>query len=302
MKELSIEQKAKAYDEALKVLHKYDGANIMFSQSLKEEMFPELAESEDEKIRKEIIIHFKAEQIRIKDQNRYVSWIAWLEKQGKKKSYSSETMNEKGDFDSGFTRMIEKEQKPNPVLDIEIPFGAKDSELQEASYYIPEGFYAEIEGNRIVIKRGKQTFTDTDNKFIRMRETKPKDISEFLDRLTTVEQEFLWEHIAKIRELDKEEQKSWSEEDEKNINFLYELLTDLQVKSTENEIKHGTNNRSEYYYNIKKWLKSLKPHSQWKPTDEQISLLEELVEDNNQRHFYNILRTLYEQLKKLREE
>ena len=40
-----------------------------------------------------------------------------------------------------------------------------------------------------------------------MRETKPKDISEFLDRLTTVEQEFLWEHIAKIRELDKEEQK-----------------------------------------------------------------------------------------------
>jgi hypothetical protein len=40
-----------------------------------------------------------------------------------------------------------------------------------------------------------------------MRETKPKDISEFLDRLTTVEQEFLWEHIAKIRELDKQEQK-----------------------------------------------------------------------------------------------
>ena len=29
MKELSIEQKAKAYDEALKVLHKYDGANII---------------------------------------------------------------------------------------------------------------------------------------------------------------------------------------------------------------------------------------------------------------------------------
>ena len=52
-----------------------------------------------------------------------------------------------------------------------------------------------------------------------------------------------------------------------------------------------------------KWFKKhVYPHSQWKPTDEQISLLEELVEDNNQRHFYNILRTLYEQLKKLREE
>ena len=55
MKELTIEEKAKRYDEALKVLHKYDGANIMFSQSLKEEMFPELKDSKDEKIRKELI-------------------------------------------------------------------------------------------------------------------------------------------------------------------------------------------------------------------------------------------------------
>lgn len=55
MKELTIEEKAKAYDEALKVLHKYDSANIMFTQDLKEEMFPELKESEDERIRKEIV-------------------------------------------------------------------------------------------------------------------------------------------------------------------------------------------------------------------------------------------------------
>ena len=61
MKELSIEQKAKAYDEALKVLHKYDGANIMFSQSLKEEMFPELKESEDERTRKEIVRFIRME-------------------------------------------------------------------------------------------------------------------------------------------------------------------------------------------------------------------------------------------------
>ena len=39
---------------------------------------------------------------------------------------------------------------------IEIPFGAKDSELQETSYYIPEGFHAEIESNRVVIKKGEQ--------------------------------------------------------------------------------------------------------------------------------------------------
>lgn len=57
---MTQEEKAKAYDNALKVLHKYDGANIMFSQSLKEEMFPELKESEDESIRKKLIGYFSS--------------------------------------------------------------------------------------------------------------------------------------------------------------------------------------------------------------------------------------------------
>ena len=78
MKELTIEQKAKAYDEALKVLHKYDGANIMFSQSLKEEMFPELKESEDDKTRSEIIRFI---QMEVEDEIVGNKWLAWLEKQ-----------------------------------------------------------------------------------------------------------------------------------------------------------------------------------------------------------------------------
>lgn len=82
MKELSIEQKAKAYDEALKVLHKYDGANIMFSQSLKEEMFPELKESEDEKTRAEIVRFI---QMEVKDEIVGNKWLAWLEKQAEQK-------------------------------------------------------------------------------------------------------------------------------------------------------------------------------------------------------------------------
>jgi hypothetical protein len=91
MKELSIEQKAHLYDEALKVLHKYDGANIMFSQSLKEEMFSELAESEDENTRKAVLKAFKI----FAEKQAYVGhclddidWdkcIAWIEKQGEQK-------------------------------------------------------------------------------------------------------------------------------------------------------------------------------------------------------------------------
>ena len=103
-----------------------------------EYIFPELKESENEKIREELLNAFQESEDSIHivlTPHRRESFIAWLKKQG--------------------------EQKPD----------------------------------------------DANNRFIRMRETKPKDISEFLDRLTTVEQEFLWEHIAKIRELDKEEQK-----------------------------------------------------------------------------------------------
>lgn len=86
MKELTIEQKAKAYDEALKVLHKYDGANIMFTQELKEEMFPELKESEDERTRKEIVQFI---QMEVEDEIVGNKWLAWLEKQAEQNSPST---------------------------------------------------------------------------------------------------------------------------------------------------------------------------------------------------------------------
>jgi hypothetical protein len=102
MKELSIEEKAKRYDEALKVLHKYDGANIMFSQSLKEEMFPELKESEDERIRKEIISALKYAN----HKGVYDKHIAWLERQGEQKVTYTTTM-ETGD--GGINALVTRE-------------------------------------------------------------------------------------------------------------------------------------------------------------------------------------------------
>jgi len=81
---MTQEEKAVAYDRALEVLHKYDGANIMFSQSLKEEMFPELKESDDERIRKELIDIVKCAYKRgviILGEKEKEKYIAWLEKQ-----------------------------------------------------------------------------------------------------------------------------------------------------------------------------------------------------------------------------
>ena len=85
MKKLSIEQKAKAYDEAIKkaaALYKasepMSGCNVIL-----ETLFPELAESEDEKIRKALINIFATHKdyemffgVSVEDIH------AWLERQG----------------------------------------------------------------------------------------------------------------------------------------------------------------------------------------------------------------------------
>lgn len=89
MKELSIEQKAKAYDEGIEKLRNafYDNNSRMCEEyrnaALKiiEPIFPELKESEDEKIRKRIIatIHlYYGEPL----EDEAKEMVAWLEKMG----------------------------------------------------------------------------------------------------------------------------------------------------------------------------------------------------------------------------
>lgn len=88
---MSIEEKAKAYDEALKYARFYytDGDEDM--KMMMKTCFPVLVEeSEDEKIRKWCISHFKECINVIKDNDEYKEYlsnkvIAWLEKQGEQK-------------------------------------------------------------------------------------------------------------------------------------------------------------------------------------------------------------------------
>lgn len=47
-------------------------------------------------------------------------------------------------------------QKSILTEDVEIPFGAKDSELQEVTYYIPKDFHAQIVGNKVIIKKDNE--------------------------------------------------------------------------------------------------------------------------------------------------
>ena len=91
MKELSIEEKAKAYDEAIKRAKDINRENSERGFKPSEDVlyiFSELKESEDERIRKELINFIKQEaNSATLNANRlkFKSMLAWLEKQGEQK-------------------------------------------------------------------------------------------------------------------------------------------------------------------------------------------------------------------------
>ena len=78
---MTQEEKAKAYDKAIERAKSLIGDTIIeeSGQHIAEVIFPELKESEDERIRKEIIKY-------IKTGTYHKDWLAWLEKQGEQKS------------------------------------------------------------------------------------------------------------------------------------------------------------------------------------------------------------------------
>ena len=82
---MTQEEKAKAYDEALeraKKVHKYSSDIAEIKRM--EEIFPELLESEDERIKKELISFLQLPHPQFVGKRKQEKWIAWLEKQGKK--------------------------------------------------------------------------------------------------------------------------------------------------------------------------------------------------------------------------
>ena len=80
MKELSIEDKAKRFDEALANAKYYHSEMEGDVCCVLEECFPELKESDDESIRQQILYYFISKKVN-EPQPVLDSWIAWLEKQ-----------------------------------------------------------------------------------------------------------------------------------------------------------------------------------------------------------------------------
>ena len=109
---MTIEEKAKAYDEALeKSKRLYEQGTITESLAY---IFPELKESEDEKIRKALISFLKSPFVNENITDEHVApWIAWLEKQEQILANSCKSCkDEQKPFDYENATVIQKDFAP----------------------------------------------------------------------------------------------------------------------------------------------------------------------------------------------
>ena len=155
-----------------------------------------------------------------------------------------------------------------------------------------------------VFKRQKTAWSEEDEKMFRSLHNliyvvrdcdcdsnEKKELSDWIESLKgRVQPQYEWS--------EEEIEKAAQEWDSKaNFNPFYMSPTGVK--------QDITTHKESFKAGINWFLKSLKgrvqPQNTWKPSDEQMEVLEALVEDNNQRYFYPILNSLYEHLKKLRE-
>ena len=300
MKELSIEEKAQRYDEVLekaRQLCAYPTTKPFISDL--QDFFPELKESEDERIRKALIDGFTV----MKESKNcgktfsnhnipVVDILAWLEKQGEQKlpiEKLPEEMKTIGES-LGFTTQEECDEYNKMVSDIimsadkvepkfKVKYAGSEYNVFETKDIAGVTFYGiEDEQNHIdyvkaenceiisgyAIKENGSPYPTKPAVFL---EQKPAD-EDMKEALRTEYEKGRADAFAQM-------QKEWSEEDK---DFMYDTLSNL----TELKDRYG-----EGYGNVGKcidWLRNLKERYTWKPSDEQMNAFKQVYDWYN-THF-----------------
>ena len=257
--------------EAIEVIKKNwpDSSFTRLREAL-ETLIPELQESEDERIRQDIIttlsmgVACEESALHPGAHTTLKEAIDWLEKQGENNMGISEATKQK--LEDNLNNALEKET--------------------------PESW------NKFLDEQGEQK-PDTDFSDIRTWKyivdavwTEKEGIGQYLDSPFT-------EEVAKKlqKRFGNIEQKPWSEEDDQYPLVCKNALAKYQVSDKWDAII------------ISRWLedklKSLRPQNTWKPSDEQMDALHDAAVYVDKSMFpypKGILMKLYKQLKKLREE
>ncbi len=330
---MGIEEKAKAYDHALEVLHKYDGASIMFTQDLKEEMFPELKEGEDERIRNSLLEFLDDFWHMGKNANfdkwgkaDCADWILYLEKQKEGKEYVFSPLAGV-DITTAAEEAIRRTKKGEHLV---LAFNGAYIPVMKGNNAkeIVDFYYAYIEN-----QKGQKLAEWSEEEKERIRQNGRLDVCynpekyglchkiewseedrenfEWFDKFFRAESviaggkdipqdKYLW--FKSLRPQPKQE---WSEEDEVKIKVLDSIIRYI-IKVIDKDVLEGFGTNYEELFS---WLKSLrgrlKPSSNWKPTEEQMRcLLDCVLKENGKQYLdgcdkHRILKSLFNELQKL---
>ena len=200
---MNYEQK---YKNALKWARLVKDGRIDFDITAVEKVFPELAESEDEKIRKQIISflkEFEHDHYRSLD---FSSWLAWLKKQESveeivercKTSWYNEGkiqgqiegLSDDEKYQQGWHDAIERQGEQNPANKIELKFHVGDWIVNNGHSYL----IAAIEDDRYLFEIGGYTHEQLNWEYIKnadkkyhlwtIEDAKPGDVLCYKDEIS----------------------------------------------------------------------------------------------------------------------
>jgi hypothetical protein len=264
----------KKYKDALSWMQSlYEGLHGATKKEA-EHYFPELKESDDEKIRKELIGFLR----NIPNSNYTCEEMAlWLEKQGVQPRYNI------GDVicDKSCTT-LNKEAQPNMEI----------VDIKNGMYICDKGSFPVSHQNEYeLVSKKIDTKLNDDSVSNELRAASVKHAEKELKNHTFPNNEefelvYTFEEGAKWNAAQKH---NWSDEDEEMLNLIIKRLQ-----------SHADVDLEEYSKEYD-WLNSPKARSTWKPSDEQMDALEyHLKHTNENSRLYKETKNLYDQLKKLK--
>ena len=313
MDELSIKEKASRYDEAIEVINKCKTDKYGCIIGVKPtDIFPELNENEDEKIRQDIIriVDIWTNSSPVVNGIPSETLLAWLEKKGEQKP----TDKVEPKFKVGYK--IRRKTPSSFDTDMQVARIDKDYYIcnhigkfsSEVVPFSEESSYELIEQKPAawLEKKGEQKIsfslpTEGEFPYNNPADTLDGEIENIWEKLScdnkfTATKDGFHEvvvHFVNWYEKQGEQNPAWSKKDDRTLDGIIE------------EIEANKSNAPDYdipaYDRFLSFLKSIKdrvqPQNTWKPSKHELEVLKLVAEKDGA-----CLMGLYEQLKKLKEE
>jgi hypothetical protein len=282
----TTEEKAKAYDEVVNKLRHFiaKGVDPLITRADVQDFFPELAESEGEKVIKRITLCLEecvhSDVIRDYEKD---ECTAWLEKQ-------------KGII-CGISPNSAWSEEDKGIIEEVVSYLINYSNIVESKEDANRIEYL-IDKIQDICPHQKQEWSEEDEQHIdsllKRLEGMCKKGATYTATRFAVSQDIDWLKSLKGR-VQPQPKQEWSEEDEHRIkDTIYFLDTAKKHYASTEELDACID-----------WLKSLRPQNRWKPSSEQIGLLQAIINEPNNAASEScqiVLREVLEQLKKLKKE